>query len=460
MSRTRAFALAILGCCAALPLAAQQPGSVTAPAPPKPSMSPAPTPIGIPIDRVVAVVGQRPILWSEVEEAINYLQGQGDHIPTDTAAFRQYALDRLNDMIDQEVLVAVAKEYKAEVDDKDITPDVDKRMKELHAQFKSEAEFHAALKSDGFGTEAELRSSLLDRKRRELLQQMAMDSLRAHGRLAAPVTVTDSQVTDAFEKQKDRMPKREATVSFKQIVVAPKPNPQQLAVARAKAESLLVVIQKGGDFETIAKEESQDPSTKDEGGALPWARRGKMVEPFDRAIFSGAPPGTVIPVPVETSFGFHIIRIDRVQPAQVKASHILIIPKIDSADEARARLVADTVVQKWHTGTPYDTLVKYYHDPVELKIFPDGYALDSLPVEYREALVGVKKGQLTRPFPIPNPQTGFPKLGIVLVTDRVEGGDYTVADLRDRIREQLIEEAQVRRVLDELRKEQFVRIMM
>jgi peptidyl-prolyl cis-trans isomerase SurA len=460
MTRIRALANTILCLCAAAPLAAQQPGSVTAPVAPKPAMAVGLAPIGIPIDRIVGIVGQKPILWSEIMDAIFYLQGAGEQVPTDSAGLMNFARDRLSDMVDQEVLLAAAKQYKVEVDDKEITPDVDKRLRELHGRFKSDAEFRAQLKVEGFGNETELRTSLLDRRRRDLQQQMAMDSLKAHGKLASPVNVTEADVTAAFEKAKGKIGNRPATVSFRQIIVAPKANAAARAAAKAKAESLLVVIQKGGDFETIAKKESMDPGSKDQGGALPWARRGQMVEAFDRAIFAGFPPGTVVPVVIESSFGFHIIRVDRVQPAQVKASHILIIPKLDSADESRAHLVADTVITKWRSGTPYDSLVKYYHDPVELKSMPDGYPLDSLPDEYRTALDGVKKGQLTQPFPIPNPQTGFPKVCIVLVTDRADAGEYSLADVRDKVRQQLIEERALRRMLDQLRREQFVKIMM
>jgi len=460
MTRSRALVRKLLCFCVAAPLAAQQPGSVMAPGAPKPAMSAALKPIGIPVDRIVALVGQKPILWSEVMDAIYYLQGAGEQIPQDSAGLMAFAHDRVSDMIDQEVLIAVAKQYKAEVDDKEINPDVDKRLKELHGRFKSDAEFHAQLKAEGFGNETELRNSLMDRRRRDLLQQMAMDSLKAHSRLAAPVNVTEADVTAAFEKAKEKIGKRPSTVTFRQIILAPKANEKAREAARAKAESLLTVVQKGGDIETIAKKESMDPGSREQGGALPWSRRGQMVEQFDRVMFSGAPPGTVWPYIVETSFGFHVIRIDRVQPAQVKASHILIIPKLDSNDVARERLVADTVIQKWRSGTPYDTLVKYYHDPAELRSLPDGYPVDSLPDEYKRAFDGVKKGQLTRPFPIPNPQTGFPKLGIALLTDRVDGGDYTVADVRDKIRQQLTEERQLRRMLDQLRREQFVRITM
>ncbi|MFI5245673.1 MAG: peptidylprolyl isomerase, partial [Gemmatimonadales bacterium] len=100
------------------------------------------------------------------------------------------------------------------------------------------------------------------------------------------------------------------------------------------------------------------------------------------------------------------------------------------------------------------------HDPVEERSEPDGFLVDSLPVEYRAALVDVKKGQLSQPFPIPNPQTGFPKFVIVLVTDRMDGGEYTMADVRDKIRQQLTQERQFRRMMDQLRREAFVKITM
>jgi peptidyl-prolyl cis-trans isomerase SurA len=462
MVSTRALVRIVLGICVAAPLAAQQPGSVTAPSAAKPVVGAPLQPIGIMIDRIVGVVGQTPILLSDVVDAAFYMKGQGEAVPepTDTTAFTAYLRDRLDDMINQDVLVAVAKQYKAEVDDKDITPDVDKRLKDLHSRFKSDAEFRVQLKSEGFGSETELRNSLLDRRRNDMLQQMAMDSLRAHGRLAAPVNVTEAQITAAFDKAKTKVGKRPATVAFKQIIVAPKPNDVERAKAKAKAESLLVVVQHGGDFETIAKKESMDPGSRDAGGALPFVRRAGSLPAFDRAIFSGYPPGTIYPTVVETAFGFHVIRIDRVQPAQVKSSHILIIPHTDSLDVVRAGLVADTVVQKWRSGTPYDSLVKYYHDPIEERGEPDGFLVDSLPEEYRAALADVKKGQLSRPFQIPNQRTGMPKYVVVLVTDRTEAGDYTMSDVRDKIRQQIIEEAQFHRMIEQLRREQFVKIMM
>ena len=73
--------------------------------------------------------------------------------------------------------------------------------------------------------------------------------------------------------------------------------------------------------------------TKELGGDLGWNRRGRMVPEFDRMMFA-LNPGIISPV-IETAFGFHIIRVDRVQPAEVKARHILIRPTVDTSDESR-----------------------------------------------------------------------------------------------------------------------------
>jgi peptidyl-prolyl cis-trans isomerase SurA len=409
-----------------------------------------------PVDRVVAVVGTRPILWSEVLEKI-YAGSQGKELPTDSAAAINLAKDVLDGMIDEEVLIAAAKNYKIEIPDNEITPQVDKRLKEIRGRFKSETEFRDAMRREGFGNDNEFRKFLAEMFRRELTQQRATDSLRAHGRLAAPVAVTEAEVTEAFEREKGKLPKRPETLAFRQVVVPPRPNAAERKAALDKIIAIHEeVLKKGADFEQIAKRESMDPGSKELGGDLGWNRRGVMVAEFDRMMFMLA-PGQISPV-VETSLGFHIIRADRVQPSEVKARHILIMPALDSGDVVTARLRADSVARLWTAGTPYDSLIARYHDSEELKSLPDAYPVDSLPPEYREAVKGLKKGQLTQPFPIPNPRTGKPKFVVLQVIERSEGGEYTVADYRDRIRSGLRESKAYRRLIDQLRKEQYVRI--
>lgn len=410
------------------------------------------------LDRVVAVVNNRPIMLSEALEEVNTRRQQGMQLPRDSAGQASLLRQVISDLIDIEVVLNVAAQYKAEVKDEDVVKQVEDQYDKVRNQFKTETEFREALRRDGFGTPEDYRRSVREQVKRYKLQQMGYDSLKAHGRLAAPVQITEAEVNAAFEASKDRLPRRPATIAFRQVVVAPRPSPAERATARAKAESLLVEIQNGADFATVAKRESMDPASKELGGDLGWARRGSgFVPEFERVIFS-LPPGAVSPV-FETTFGFHIVKVDRVQPAEVKSRHILIAPKLDSADVALARLRADTVLAKWKAGVPYDSLVARYHDPAEEKSLLDGFPVDSLPATYQAALGGVEPQQFAGPFEIPDPRTGKPKFGVIQVTDRKPGGEYTVADWKDRIRQQLTQEKQIRRMLDQLRREQYVRVM-
>ena len=325
-----------------------------------PPAAPVVSPVGgIPVDRVVAVVGSQPILLSDVFELMNVKRAQGLQMPTDSAGQAALVLRTVNELVDEEVMVQHAKGEKIEVTDADVATQVDAQVKRVREQFKSEAEYRDELKKAGFGTPEEYRRGLNDQARRTALFQRGLEKLREQGKLL-PVSISEADVTEAFEKNRGTLPKRPATVTFRQIVVAPHPSPAAKAAARAKAESLLVEIRKGGDFEQIAKRESMDPGSKELGGDLGWNRRGAMVPEFDRMMFA-LPPGQVSPI-VETVFGYHILRVDRVQPAEVKARHILIRPRIDSADVARARLEADSVAAQWRAGVSYDSLAAKHHD--------------------------------------------------------------------------------------------------
>ncbi|MBK5189138.1 MAG: peptidylprolyl isomerase [Gemmatimonadaceae bacterium] len=408
-----------------------------------------------PVDGIVAVVGTTPVLRSDVEERLAQARASGQKMPDDSASQQAMIKSILNSIIDEELLVQKAKGEKVEVSDNDVNADVDKRMQTIRTRFTTEKEFRDELRKSGFGTVDEFRRWLSDQSRRSQLQQKLFEKLRSDGKITA-AAVSAAEVDEFFAKNSSQLQKLPATVTLRQIVVAPKPTPRQDSVALAKAESLYVEISKGGDFEQIAKRESMDPSTKELGGDLGWRRRGDFVPEFDRVYF-GIRPGVVSP-PIKTVFGYHLIRVDRVQPAEVKGRHILIRPVIDSVDIAAARLEAADVAKQWRAGVAFDTLRVKHHDPSEESSIPQPFPQAQLPQEYQTAIAGHKANDILDPFVIEDKTRGTPKFFVVQITSIAGEHEPTVADWREKIRDQLSQEKAIRRYLDGLRKESYVSI--
>lgn len=88
--------------------------------------------------------------------------------------------------------------------------------------------------------------------------------------------------------------------------------------ARSTAEKLLSDLKAGADFDALAKTKSQDPGSASRGGDLGFFARGRMAPAFEEAAFALVKPGDLSGV-VETSFGFHIIRLEERKAAGPQA---------------------------------------------------------------------------------------------------------------------------------------------
>ena len=77
----------------------------------------------------------------------------------------------------------------------------------------------------------------------------------------------------------------------------------------AEAKAIIAQIKKGGNFEKIAAQKSQDPGSKDKGGDLDWAPGGRYVPAFSDAL-KKLKKGQITDAPVQTQFGWHVIRVD------------------------------------------------------------------------------------------------------------------------------------------------------
>lgn len=100
------------------------------------------------------------------------------------------------------------------------------------------------------------------------------------------------------------------------IKVAPGADAKADAAAKAKADGLLKQIQGGANFADLAKKNSDDPGSKDSGGELGFAQRGRMVPEFDNAIFTQKIGDTKI---VKTQYGYHIVQVEERQAAHTQS---------------------------------------------------------------------------------------------------------------------------------------------
>jgi peptidyl-prolyl cis-trans isomerase D len=129
------------------------------------------------------------------------------------------------------------------------------------------------------------------------------------------------------------------------IKVAPGADAKTDAAAKAKADGLLKQIQGGANFADLAKKDSDDPGSKDSGGELGFAQRGRMVPEFDNAIFTQKIGDTKI---VKSQFGYHVVQVEERQQAHAQTINevlptiqaTLVREKLSQGEENYARTLA------------------------------------------------------------------------------------------------------------------------
>lgn len=108
--------------------------------------------------------------------------------------------------------------------------------------------------------------------------------------------------------------------------------------AEVKAEDILKKALAGEDFATLAKDNSQDPGSKDSGGEYDFQKKGSFVPEYEEAIFNkNLKDGEIYPELVETQFGWHIIKKIEVrgeeENQEFKSAHILIAKQSQPASQ-------------------------------------------------------------------------------------------------------------------------------
>ena len=149
-------------------------------------------------------------------------------------------------------------------------------------------------------------------------EQRALKYLLADSaRMRSQIVPTEAELRKRYETTKEDYKRPEsAHILHILIKVDPTAPPEQdaAAKAKAKADSIVKELRAGADFAKLAKENSEDPSSKDKGGDMGFVDRGMTVESFDTAAFS-VPLNTISDPIRSKEFGYHIIKVLERRPA-------------------------------------------------------------------------------------------------------------------------------------------------
>jgi parvulin-like peptidyl-prolyl isomerase len=234
----------------------------------------------------VAVVGNKTITKAEFDDLVNYAKRSYDaqKRPFPKVGTQEYAQIR-----DQAVRFLVQRaQFEVKADDLgvDVTDEaVDQRIeqykKERHGG--SDKKFQAELKAQGLSEE-----QARDIIRANLIQE------GIYKKVTADANVTDKEIQEYYNKNKAQYGTPETRV-VRHVLVKEK----------ALADRLYNQLKAGGDWKAIAKQYSQDPASKNQGGRM-TATKGALVPEFEQAAFSVGNNG--ITKPVKTQYGWHVIQ--------------------------------------------------------------------------------------------------------------------------------------------------------
>ena len=401
------------------------------------------------VDGIVAIVGDTAILQSELQELVFRLQAQGVPIPEDPEQFDAFLKQTLESKINQVLLVIHAQREGITVTEAEINQIVEDQIARVVRNFPSQIEYEQALGKEGI-TSAEFRIRLTEQARGELIAQrylqMKMGTLQ-------PLPVSEDEIRTLFEMQKASLGPKPAAVTLKQVVIAPKPSESALQLARAEAEEALSRARSGQDFALLAAQYSDDPGSKDNGGQLGWRTQGDVVPEFGDALFA-MQVGDISDI-VETSFGFHIIKLDRVRGKERSAQHILVSPDVTPEDTAHYHQLAEDVAAALKAGADVDSLIRVHGDPSERASLTQ-FARDQLPEEYNAALEGASAGDIVGPVTMQVPGPTADKWIVAVVIQISAAGEWTLDDVRESMRQQILQEKMINEVVEDLREKTYI----
>jgi peptidyl-prolyl cis-trans isomerase C len=268
------------------------PGAPPSAPPGVPGAPPAIKPMPPQIPDVLARVNGEKIERWEFDNAVKRMEARaGGPVPPDKRD--EVLRGVLDQLVAYHLLAQESRARKLPIAD----TDVDARLADIRKGFPTEEAFRQGIAAQGLTMD-----QLKSQAKTSLEVAKVIDA-----EVNSKVAVQDPEVKTFYDQNLERFKQGDSVHAAHILIGVPQnATPEQKAEAKNKAAAVLKTVKAGGDFATLARANSSDPGSAQNGGDLGFFPKGQMTPAFEEAAFK-LKPGTVSGL-VETPFGFHIIK--------------------------------------------------------------------------------------------------------------------------------------------------------
>lgn len=410
------------------------------------------------VDEVIWVVGDDPILLSDVEEVRISSELNGQHIDNPYCVIpEQLAVQKL--FLHQAELDSI------DVDEADIIRSVNETINGYIQEFGSRENVETMAKKSIAQFREQLKVHARNGQRISMMQQ----------KLTSNIRVTPAEVREYFKQlPEDSLPFIPTQVEVQILTSVPQVSRTEVERIEAQLREYARRVNSGeAEFSTLAKFYSQDGSARN-GGEMDYAGRNEWVPEFANVAFSLNDPKKVSKI-VRTEYGFHIIQLIDKRGDKVKVRHILLKPEIEESEYERGLARLDSIANDIKEGTfTFDEAAAVLSDDKDTRnnhgimanldmnsrSYTSRFQMKDLPADVARVVEGMQPGEISKAFRMTNGK-GQEICAIVRLKKRIEGHRASVTEDFQRLKD-VVEAKRSEEILDkwirEKQKTTYVRI--
>lgn len=299
-------------------------------------------------DKIIAVVGNKIILKSDIDNTILDMQRQGIDVPADARCMS------LEQTMGIKALVLQAEKDSLPVTDEEVDAEIDNQVRYFISQYGSKEEVEKIAGKTLYQLKEDFKEGFRDRKLATAMRNKIIQDIK----------ITPNEVRDFFNKIAiDSLPFYETEVEVGQIVCFPKASRDAEEYCIEQLNDYKKQIESGRkDFGTMASIYTEDPGSKERGGMYEINRNQKDLDPLWMSKAFMLKEGQVSN-PFKTKFGYHIIQLVSRSGDDAVVRHILKIPQVTNVEMKSGFSKMDTVRSKLIAGViDFGTAVSRYSD--------------------------------------------------------------------------------------------------